>query len=86
MVRVSSDSPDVKLVRDKRIPFHYFVVIRDGEDWRMFKDLKLMCELMGLDSDIANRFFNKQGYYTGFDFTVFRVQGESSTSHRGHHI
>ena len=70
--------------KDRRIPARYFVIIRNGEDWREFDDMKLMCELMGLDEGITNRHFEEKGYYVGYEFTVFRVYPESKTSHRGH--
>ena len=86
MAKKNSVGYDPKILRDRRLPFRYFVVIRNGEDWRMFDDLDLMCELMGLDKGVVVRFFDERGYYTGFEFTVFRVQSESGTSHRGHFI
>ena len=69
---------------NKRIPFRYMVIIRNGEDWREFDDLDLMCDLMGLDKTITKRHFDLKGYYTGYEFTVFRVRPENKSSHRGH--
>ena len=69
---------------DKRSPWKYIVIIRDGEDWRLFSDFDMMCKLMGLDDVIMTRHFEIRGYYTGFEFTVFRVQEESPTRNRGY--
>jgi len=71
---------------DRRTPWKYIVIIRNGEDWRLFSDFKLLCDLMGLDDVILTRHFENRGYYTGYEFTVFRVQEESATRNRGLHV
>jgi hypothetical protein len=76
---------DKMRILDKRSPWKYSVIIRNGEDWRLFSDFTLMCDLMGLDPVILSRHFESRGYYTGFEFTVFRVQEETSTRNRGLH-
>jgi hypothetical protein len=77
-------SPAVRFIKDRRTTFRYFAVIRNGEDWRGFDDFSLMCELMGLDETITRQHFDQKGYFSGHEFTVFRFQPESKTSHRGH--
>jgi hypothetical protein len=76
---------EYKKIFDKRSPYKYIVIIRNGVDWRLFKDLDLMCELMGLDPDIAKKHFEKKGFMVGYEFTVFRVQEETDTKHRGYY-
>lgn len=75
----------VRKVSDKRSPFKYMVIIKNGLDWRLFSDLPIMCEIMGLDDDIVRKYINKRGFYTGFEFTVFRVQEENKNRNRGYY-
>jgi hypothetical protein len=74
-----------KKIFDKRSPYKYMAIVRNGLDWRLFKDMNILCELMGLDPDIAQKHFDKKGYVVGYEFTVFRVQEETATRHRGYH-
>lgn len=75
----------IEKIIDKRSPYKYMVIIKNGLDWRLFSDFPLMCEIMGLDQDIVRNYLTKRGFYTGYEFTVFRVQEESKTRHRGYY-
>jgi len=68
---------------DGRSKYKYVVIIKNGTDWRLFSDIDLMCELMGLDKVVLGKYFELRGYYTGYNFTVFRVVEETFTRHRG---
>jgi hypothetical protein len=74
-----------RVIPDSRTPYKYMVVINNGIDWRLFKDFDTMCTLMGLDPKILTNHFKKRGSYTGFDFTLFRVQEENAIRNRGFH-
>ena len=72
-----------KTIRGSKSSYRYLVIIRDGEDWRGFDNLELMCELMGLDPKLTDKFLNEKGYYIGYEFTVFRYIPETRTRNRG---
>jgi hypothetical protein len=76
----------IKKIRDLRTPYKYFAVIKNGIDWRGFANIDICCELMRLDKKVLERHCEKFGYYTGYDFTVFRFQEENKTIHRNHYI
>ena len=78
-----SDIPVAKIMRASRSSYRYFVVIRNGEDWRGFDSLDLVCDLMGLDPKLTERFLDEKGYYSGYEFTVFRYVPETRNKHRG---
>ena len=69
-------------ITNLRTPYKYVAIIKNGVDWRLFSDIKICCELMGLDEKIIQKHFDKVGYYTGHDFTIFRVQEENKNIHR----
>jgi hypothetical protein len=75
----------VQKIFDKRSPYKYVAIIKNGIDGRLFRDFDLMCELMGLDPDIARMQFEKRNFVIGYEFTVFRFQEETSTRHRGYY-
>lgn len=75
----------LKNSRGVSIPYKYMVIIENGEDWRLFNDYSTLCEFMGLDEVLLKKHFEKWSFYTAYNFTVFRVQEESKTKHRGYH-
>jgi hypothetical protein len=72
-------------IADKRTPYKYMVIINNGLDCRLFKDLDVMCDCMGLDKKILTKHFEKRISYTAFDFTAFKAQEETSVRNRGYH-
>lgn len=76
----------IKQINNLKTPYKYFAVIKNGLDWRLFNDINICCKLMGLDKKIVTRHFEKIGYYTGYDFTIFRVQEENKNIHRPDYI
>ena len=65
------------MVKAKRgVPYKYIVIVKDGLQVFLFGGdgaYELMCDCMGLDKKIVKTFLDRRGYYTGYDFTVFRT-------------
>ena len=61
----------------------YVAIIDDGLRTRGFKDLKLLCQLFSLDYFNIYRHLQDKGYWSGLNYTIFSVELEMKSAHKG---